>query len=241
MLFHTTKENTELKQEVAYLISHLERTVVSEKLIENDLSRVEESATKSIDKLGVGFERCEDKGENSAIKFILSSTYHKEKAIIKSTKTHYPSNPKSSFNPKREVSKETLKPREKTFVCIFYGRASHLDEFYFCHKRIKKRHFDYARNSCHDKFIDFPPHSYSRALCHFSHDPLHRSYDFGSLENNFVPRRFGYGPRSHRCGRFPRRHGFPTEGSHSHFEPRYLDYPCFPRHCSHPTRQNSEV
>jgi predicted nuclease with TOPRIM domain len=46
-LFHATKENTELKQEVAYLTSHLERTVVSEKMIEDDLTRVEKSATKS--------------------------------------------------------------------------------------------------------------------------------------------------------------------------------------------------
>jgi hypothetical protein len=40
-LFHAIKENTKLKQEVAYLTSHLERTVVSKKMIENDLSRVE--------------------------------------------------------------------------------------------------------------------------------------------------------------------------------------------------------
>jgi hypothetical protein len=53
-LFHDTKENTELKQEVAYLTSHLERMVVSEKMIEDDLSRVEESATKSTYKLDVG-------------------------------------------------------------------------------------------------------------------------------------------------------------------------------------------
>jgi hypothetical protein len=46
-LFHATKENTELKQEVAYLTSRLERTVVSEKMIDDDLNRVEESATKS--------------------------------------------------------------------------------------------------------------------------------------------------------------------------------------------------
>jgi hypothetical protein len=46
-LFHATKVNTELKQEVAYLTSHLERTVVSEKMIEDDLNCVEESATKS--------------------------------------------------------------------------------------------------------------------------------------------------------------------------------------------------
>jgi hypothetical protein len=37
-LFHATKENIELKQEIAYLTSHLERTVVSEKMIEDDLS-----------------------------------------------------------------------------------------------------------------------------------------------------------------------------------------------------------
>jgi hypothetical protein len=46
-LFYATKENIELKQEVAYLTSHLERTVVSEKIIEDDLNHVEESATKS--------------------------------------------------------------------------------------------------------------------------------------------------------------------------------------------------
>jgi hypothetical protein len=85
-LFRATKENIELKQEVAYLTSRLERTVVSEKLIEDDLSRVEESATKSTYKLGVGFERCEDKGEKSAPKFIPSFNYHKEEATIKSTK-----------------------------------------------------------------------------------------------------------------------------------------------------------
>jgi predicted nuclease with TOPRIM domain len=78
-LFHATKENTELKQKVAYLTSHLERMVVSEKMIEHGLSRVEESATKSTYKLGVGFDRCENKGEESAPKFISSSNYHNMK------------------------------------------------------------------------------------------------------------------------------------------------------------------
>jgi hypothetical protein len=32
-LFHGTKENTELKQEVAYLTASLEKTVLSEKMI----------------------------------------------------------------------------------------------------------------------------------------------------------------------------------------------------------------
>jgi hypothetical protein len=80
------------------LTAHLEKTALSEKMIEDDLSRVEESATKSTYKLGVGFKRYEKKGEKSADKFIPSSSYHKEEEAIKSTKAHYPSNPKPSFN-----------------------------------------------------------------------------------------------------------------------------------------------
>jgi regulator of replication initiation timing len=56
-LLHATKENTELQQEVAYLIARLDKTALSEKMIEEDLSLVEESATKSTYRLGVGFER----------------------------------------------------------------------------------------------------------------------------------------------------------------------------------------
>jgi hypothetical protein len=57
-------------------------------MIEDDLSRVEESATKSTYKLGIGFERCENKGEKSAPKFIPSSNYHKEEEALKPNKTH---------------------------------------------------------------------------------------------------------------------------------------------------------
>jgi hypothetical protein len=185
---HATKENTELKQEVAHLTSYLEMTVVSEKMIENDLSHIEKSATKSKYKVGVDFERCEDKSEKRALKFIPTSNYHKEGKIIKSTKTHYLSSPKPSFNLKREVRKEILKPREEVFVCMFYGCAGHLDEFCFCRKRMDKRHFECARNSYHDEFLDFPPRSYfhasshtsSHALSHFSYGPNHRSYGFSS-------------------------------------------------------------
>jgi hypothetical protein len=99
---HATKENSKLKQEVAYLSAGLERTKLSEKMIEDDLSRVEKSATKSTYKLGIDFERCEDKGEKSAPMFVPRSNYHNEEESLKPIKTHYPSNPKPSFNP-REV------------------------------------------------------------------------------------------------------------------------------------------
>jgi hypothetical protein len=56
-----------------------------------------------------------------------------------------------------------------------------------------------------------------------------------------VPGCFGVDPHSH-CGVHPpRRHGFPTRGVYSHFEPRHFDDPCFPRHSSCPTRSNGEV
>jgi hypothetical protein len=256
-LFHATKENTELQQEVAYLTAHLEKTVLSEKMIEEDLSRVEESATKSICILGVGFERCEKKDEKSAPKFIPSSSYHKEEEALKSTKAHYPSNPKPSFNPKREARKETPKQREKAFACMFCGRAGHLDEFCFQRKRIEKRRAEYARDSYCDEFIDLPPHSYSHvpprfysrasprtsfgALPQFAHGPNHRSYGFGPRENRFEPRGFGYGPCPHRGDHFPCRPGFPVGWSFPHFESRHLDGPRFPHRGSRTTRPSDEM
>jgi hypothetical protein len=150
-------------------------------------------------------------------------------------------------------------------VCMFRGRASHLDKFCFRQKRIERRRVEYARDSYRDEFIDFPPHSYShvspRFYSHasprtflgalprtssssspqFAHGPNHRSYGFGPQENRFEPRCFGDGPRPHRGDRFPRRPGFPAGGSFPHFEPRHLDGPCFPRRGSCPTRPSGEV
>jgi hypothetical protein len=101
------------------LTARFQKTALSEKMIEDDLSRIDESATKSTYKLGVGFERCADKGEKSDPKFIPSSTYHQEEKTIKSIRTHYPSNPKPSFNPKREVRKETPS-REMKLLCAYF-------------------------------------------------------------------------------------------------------------------------
>jgi hypothetical protein len=138
---------------------------------------------------------------------------------------------------------------KEDFVCMFCGRAGHLDEFCFRCKRIEKRPFDYARNSHRDEFFDFPSRSYYRAspctsshvVSHFSHGPNHRSYGFGSRENSFVPRHFGYGPRPQHGDHFQCMPGFFARGSHTHFEPRHLDGPRF-SHCgSHPTRSNGEV
>jgi hypothetical protein len=235
----------------------LEKTILIEKMIEEDLSRVEESATKSTYRLGIEFERCEKKEENSAPKFVPISSYHKEEEALKPTKIHYPSNPKPSFNPKRGVKRESPRPREEAFVCMFCGRVGHLDEFYFRRKRIERRHVEYARNSYRDEFIYFSPHSYSHvpprfyshassctsshAFPQFSYAPNHRSYDFGSRENRLEPRCFGYSPCPRRGDRFPRKPNFHAGGSYTHFEPRHLDGPCFPHCGSRPTRPSGEV
>jgi hypothetical protein len=85
------------------------------------------------------------------------------------------------------------------------------------------------------------PHTFSRVLSRFSHGPNHCSYGFGSRENRFEPRRFGYGPRT-RCGdHFPRKPGVPAGRSYTHFEPRYLDDPYFLHRGSRPTRSSGEV
>jgi predicted nuclease with TOPRIM domain len=79
---HATNENTMLVQDIAYLTSRLERTKLSEKMIEEDLSRVDECVTRSIHKLGLSYERCEDKCEIST-KFVPSSTYNDEEETLK--------------------------------------------------------------------------------------------------------------------------------------------------------------
>jgi hypothetical protein len=215
------------------LTARLEKTVLSEKMIKNNLSRVEDSATKSTYKLWVGFERCEKKDEKSAPKFVPTSSYHKEEETLKPTKTHYPSNLKPSFNPK------------EAFVCMFCGRAGHLDEFFFRRKRIERRCFEYTENSYHDEFFNFPPLSYSRASPHtssralprVSNRPNHRHMAFVH-ERTYLCLDFGYDPRSHRGDCFPRRLGFSTRASHTHFEPKHLNGPRFSRCGSCPTRSS---
>jgi hypothetical protein len=215
------------------LTARLEKTTLSEKMIEEDLRRVEESATKSTYRLCVGFERYKKKGDKSAPKFVPTSSYHKEEEALKPTKAHYPSNTKPSFNPKREARKETPKSREKAFICMFCGRAGHLDEFCFRRKRIERMRVEYVRDSYRDELIDFLPQ--------FTHGPNHRSYAFGPRENCFEPRHFGYAPRPHRGDHFPCRPDFPTGWSFPHFEPRHLDGPHFPHRGSRPTRPSGEV
>jgi hypothetical protein len=69
--------------------------------------------------LSVGFERCEKKGKKSAPMLVPSSSYHKEEEALKPAKTHYPSNPKPSFNPKREVRKKPpSRERKFLFACF---------------------------------------------------------------------------------------------------------------------------
>jgi hypothetical protein len=78
-LFHATKENTQLQQEVAYLTACFKKPVLSEKIIEEDLSRVEESATKSTYRLGVGFEKCEIKVRGVLLSLFTASPTTKRK------------------------------------------------------------------------------------------------------------------------------------------------------------------
>jgi hypothetical protein len=91
--------------------------VLCERMIEEDFSRVRESATKSTYILDVGFERYEDKGEKSALKFIPSSTYHKEKQQSSSLTTH-----PTQSHPSTQIEKQGKNPlsreRKLLFTCF---------------------------------------------------------------------------------------------------------------------------
>jgi hypothetical protein len=58
----------------------LEKTILSEKMIEEDLSRLEKSVTKSTYRLSVVFERCEKKVRRVLLSlFLASATIKKRK------------------------------------------------------------------------------------------------------------------------------------------------------------------
>jgi hypothetical protein len=199
--------------------------------------------------LGVGFERDEKKGEKSAPKFIPSSNYHKEEEALKPTKTHYTSNPKSSFKPKRDVKKETPSRERKLLYAYFVAVLVTWMSFASGARGLRGGTLSMPKIHIVMSFLIFClalslstlPHTSSHALSRFFHGPNHRSYGFGSRENSLVPRHFGYGPHPHRGDRFLRMPSFPVDGSHTHPEPRHLDGPRS-SHCgSHPTRPNGEV
>jgi hypothetical protein len=56
-----------------------------------------------------------------------------------------------------------------------------------------------------------------------------------------VTRRFGYDPHPHCGDRFPHRHDFSAGESYTHFEPRHLNGPRFPRHGSRPGSSNGAM
>jgi hypothetical protein len=101
------------------LTARLEKTILIEKMIRENLSRVEESVTESTYRLGIVFERYEKKYKNSATKFVPSTIHHKEEKALKPAKPHYPSNSKTSFNLKRCVKRESPSQEMKLlYVCF---------------------------------------------------------------------------------------------------------------------------
>jgi hypothetical protein len=56
-----------------------------------------------------------------------------------------------------------------------------------------------------------------------------------------VSRHVGYSPHPHHGDHFLRRPSFLSRGSHTHFETRDLDGPCFPHHGTCPIGSCGEV
>jgi hypothetical protein len=96
-LFHATKENPELQQGVTYLTVCLEKTILSEKMIEEDLSLVDERATKSTNRLGLGLRDVRGRMRRVLLSLFLTPTTIKKrkhsnqpKPIIHPIQSHPP-------------------------------------------------------------------------------------------------------------------------------------------------------
>jgi hypothetical protein len=255
-LFHATKGNTQLQQEVAYLTARLDKTVLSEKLIEEDLSRVEESATKSTSDWVLVLRRVRIRvGRVAPSSFPAPPTTKRKQQSNPPKLTTHPT--QSHASTQREKQGKKPPSRERKLLCACFmavlvtwmsfasgerelrGDVLSLLETHivmssliFCLVPILMFRPDFTRAA---------PHTFSHALPQFAHGPNHRSYDFGPRENRFEPRRFGYGPCPHRGDRFLRRPSFPARWFFTHFEPRHFDSPCFPHRGSRPTWPSGEV
>jgi hypothetical protein len=103
-LFHAIKENTKLQQEVTYLTAPLEKIVLSEKMIEENLTRVEKCATKFTYRLGIVLS-----GVRIRVRRVLSSSFPSPPTTKRSSNQIHQSSlliePKVILQPK-ERSKE---------------------------------------------------------------------------------------------------------------------------------------
>jgi hypothetical protein len=101
------------------LTTCLEKTILSEKMIEEDLSWVEQSATKSTYRLVVGFERCEDKGEKSTPSSFPAppTTKRKQQSNPPKLITH-PSQSHPSTQRERQEMKPLGRERKRLFACF---------------------------------------------------------------------------------------------------------------------------
>jgi hypothetical protein len=97
-IFYAIKGNTELKQEVAYLTACFEKTKLGEKMIEEDLSRAEESPTKSTHRLGIGFESMRTKvGRVLLSSFLALATIKRRRQSNQQKLTTHPTQSHSSM------------------------------------------------------------------------------------------------------------------------------------------------
>jgi hypothetical protein len=117
--FHTIKENTELQQDVVYLTARLEKTILSEKMIEEDLSRVEESATKYTYRLGTGFKRCEKKVRRVLLNlFLAPATIKKRKHSNQPEPITHPIQSHPSTQREKQRKKPLSRERKFLFTCF---------------------------------------------------------------------------------------------------------------------------
>jgi hypothetical protein len=102
--------------------------------------------TCSTYKKGLGYERCEDKGETST-KFVPSSTYKDEEETLKAKQIPYPPNPKPYFNPKRAQVKPSFSNLDGVYFACFVVVRGTWTSFAFGAREWRRDMWTNARNS----------------------------------------------------------------------------------------------
>jgi hypothetical protein len=100
------------------LTARLEKTVLSEKMIEEDLSWVEESATMSTYRLGVGFERCEKMRRVLLSLFLAPATIKKRKHSNQPKPITHPIQSHPSTQREKQGKKSLSQERKLLFACF---------------------------------------------------------------------------------------------------------------------------
>jgi hypothetical protein len=116
--FHATKENTELQQEVIYLAARLEKTVLSEKMIKEDLNQLRRVQPSPHTDWGLGLRDVRRKMRRVLLSlFLAPATIKKRKHSNQPKPITHPIQSRHSTQREKQGKKLLSRERKLLFAC----------------------------------------------------------------------------------------------------------------------------